>query len=194
MFHALQTLASTAVMERATLLVNHVLASEPIAQQRLQTHAGRCISLQFDGWPTLLPPLPPTTFRVTAAGLVEWCGAEVPEPAEKADLRVAIDASNPALLMLRSLAGERPRIEVAGDAVFATDVNWLFDNLRWDVQDDLARIVGEGPAREIARLGRAIATALREAARSVGGLVQRSRDAAGGTSGRGEDGAGPPPR
>jgi ubiquinone biosynthesis accessory factor UbiJ len=180
MLHALQTLAATAVMDRATLLVNHVLASEPVAQARLREHAGSCLKLQFEGWPTLLPPLPGTAFRVTAAGLVEWCGNE---PPAEADLRVSIDASNPALLMARSLVGERPSIEVAGDAAFATDVNWLFDNLRWDVEDDLAGIVGAGPAREIARLGRAVAAALRESARTLGGLAGRAR---------GDDGAPPP--
>jgi ubiquinone biosynthesis protein UbiJ len=193
MFHALQTLAATAVMERATLLVNHVLASEPVAQARLREHAGRCLQLQFEGWPTLLPPLPNTAFRITPAGLVEWCGAEVPVGP---DLRVSIDASNPALLMVRSLVGERPHIEVAGDAVFATDVNWLFDNLRWDVQDDLARIVGEGPAREITRLGRAIAAAVRESARTLGGLAARARGEEGGAARPGgrDGGAEPPPR
>ena len=70
------------------------------------------------------------------------------------------------------------------DAGFATDVNWLFDNLRWDVQDDLARIVGAGPAREITRLGRAIAAALRESVRALGGLAARARG----------EGGGPPPQ
>ena len=178
--HHLMSCAAAAVMERATLLANHVLASEPIAQARLRAHAGRCLQLQFDGWPTLLPPLPAIAFRVSPAGLVEWCGAELPADP---DLRVRIDASNPALLMARSLVGERPAIEIAGDAAFATDVNWLFDNLRWDVEDDLARIVGAGPAREISRLGRAIAAALRESARSLAGLAARAR---------GDDGASPP--
>jgi ubiquinone biosynthesis protein UbiJ len=170
MFHALQSLAATAVVERAVLLANHVLGSEPVAQERLRGHAGRCMQLRFDGWPSLLPPLPATAFRVTPAGLIEWCGAE---PPADADLRISIDASNPALLVARSLVGEKPAIEVAGDAAFATDVNWLFDNLRWDLEDDLARLVGAGPARELARLGRAVAGALRESARTLGGLVDR---------------------
>ncbi len=162
-------------MERATLLVNHVLASEPIAAQRLLPHAGRCIQLHFDGWPSVLPALPTTAFRVTPAGLIEWCGVEAPTDA---DLRVSIDASNPALAAAQALIGEKPRVEVAGDAVFATDVNWLFDNLRWDVQEDLARIVGAVPARELARLGEGIATGMRTAARRLGALAARRRDAA----------------
>jgi ubiquinone biosynthesis protein UbiJ len=170
MFHSLNALLGQAAIERLTLLVNHVLASEPVAMQRLAVHAGRCIQLRFDGWPALLPPLPAMAFRVTPAGLVEWCGADVPaEP----DLRVGVDASNPALAMAQALAGTRPQVDVAGDAAFATDLNWLFDNLRWDVQDDLARIVGQAPAREIARVAGGVANGMRQAAKAVSGLVAR---------------------
>jgi ubiquinone biosynthesis protein UbiJ len=174
MFETLNSLLGQAAIERLTLLANHVIASEPVAAQRLRVHAGRCMALQFEGWPALLPPLPPTAFRVTPAGLVEWCGAE---PGGAPDLRVRIDASNPALAMLQALAGTRPKVDVAGDAAFATDLNWLFDNLRWDVQDDLARLVGQAPAREIARLAEGVAAGMREAARAVGGLVARRASA-----------------
>jgi ubiquinone biosynthesis protein UbiJ len=168
----LNLLLGGAVIERATLLANHVLGAEPVATDRLRAHAGRCIRLHFDGWPMRLPPLPATAFRITPAGLVEWCGADaLPE----ADLRVSIDASNPALAFAQALTGERPKVEVAGDAAFAGDLNWLFDNLRWDVQDDLARLVGQAPAREIARLSGAVAAGMREAVRTLGGLVASTR-------------------
>ena len=170
MFHSLNSLLGRAAVERMTLLANHVLGSEPVAMQRMKPHAGRSIQLHFQDWPPLLPPLPTTTFRVTNAGLLEWCEAEAPlEP----DLRVDIDASNPALAMLQTVTGERPKVVVAGDAAFATDLNWLIDNLRWDVQDDLARLVGQGPAREVARIASGVAAGVREAARAVGGLVAR---------------------
>ncbi len=172
MFHSLNTLLGTAVIERLNLLANHVIAAEPIAVERLRTHVGRSIELRFEGWPSVLPPLPLVAFRVTPAGLLEWCGET---PPEAPDLRVVIDASNPALAMAQALAGTRPKIEIAGDAAFATDLNWLFDNLRWDVQDDLARIVGAGPAREIGRIGGGIASALRQAVAQVSGLVGRAR-------------------
>ncbi|MEP6875016.1 MAG: hypothetical protein ABI887_11675 [Burkholderiales bacterium] len=170
MFHSLNAQLGQAAIERLTLLVNHVLGAEPVATKRLQAHTGRSILLSFAGWPALLPSLPTTAFRVTPAGLIEWCGTEVPaEPA----LRVSVDASNPALAVAQAFVGTRPRVEVAGDAAFATDLNWLFDNLRWDVQDDLARIVGQAPAREIARVGGGIAAGMREAAKAVSGLVAR---------------------
>lgn len=176
MLQALADTVSNAVLERATLLVNHVLAGEPVAQQRLREHAGRCIQLRYVDWPTLLPPLPTMAFRVTPAGLVEWCGADAPAAA---DLTVSIDAANPALLMVRTLVGERPRVDVAGDAAFAADVNWLIDNLRWDIEDDLARVVGAAPARELARLARLAAGALRGSARTLADLAERARGSVG---------------
>lgn len=172
MLQALADTVSNAVLERATLLVNHVLASEPVAQQRLREHAGRCIRLRYVDWPSLLPPLPAMAFRVTPAGLVEWCG---PNPPEEADLTLSIDASNPALLAARVLVGDRPRVDVAGDGGFASDVNWLIDNLRWDIEDDLARVVGAAPARELARLARIAAAALRGSARTLADLAERAR-------------------
>ena len=175
MFHTLQLIVGKATMERVTLLLNHVIGAEPIAMQRLREHAGRSVKIELQGWPGLLPALPPTTFRVTAAGLLEWCADEA---VEQPDLRVGIDASNPALAAVQALTGERPRVEVSGDAAFATDLNWLIDNLRWDVQDDLARVLGDVPAREITRIGSGIAAGVREAVRTVGGLVRRRSDAA----------------
>lgn len=164
MLQALADTVSNAVLERATLLVNHVLAGEPVAQQRLREHAGRCIQLRYVDWPTLLPPLPTMAFRVTPAGLVEWCGADAPAAA---DLTVSIDAANPALLMVRTLVGERPRVDVAGDAAFAADVNWLIDNLRWDIEDDLAGLVGPLAARQLAQFGRALRMTLAGVVRRV---------------------------
>jgi ubiquinone biosynthesis protein UbiJ len=168
MLHALQTLAATAVMERLVLLLNHVLAAEPAATTRLRAHSGRCMQLHFNGWPSLLPTLPVLAFCVTPAGLLEWSGTADPAAL---GLRIDFDASNPAAALARGLLGERPRVEIAGDAGFAADVSWLFDNLRWDVQDDLAKIIGNAAAHELARIAKAIAGALRSALRSLDGLV-----------------------
>lgn len=186
MMHSLQALASQAVVERAILLANHVIAGEPVAAQRLGAHAGRCLLLTLDGWPALLPAAPPLGIRITPAGLLEWCGDDLPAAP---DLRVSVDASNPALALLRALGGEKPRIEVAGDAQFATDVNWLFDNLRWDLEDDLARLIGDAPARELSRFGASVAAALREAVRGIGSMASRLRGA-----GAGDDTGGSAPR
>jgi len=170
MLENLQQLAASAFMQRATLWLNHVLSSEEAAVQRLRPHAGRFIRLQMEGWPSLLPPLPELSFAITPAGLVEWCGGQAPAAV---DLRLTIDASNPARTLAQGLAGQRPAVEVVGDAALATDVSWLMDNLRWDIQDDLARVIGEGPAHELARIGSKLATGLREAVATLAGLAAR---------------------
>lgn len=168
MLSTLQALAAPAALQRLTLLLNHVLASEPVATHRLKSHAGRRIAITLDGWPSLLPPVPPLSFLVTPAGLLEWDGDAAGFVPPAADLQVTIDASNPALAFVQGLTGRRPRIEVAGDALLAGDVNWLFDNLRWDVQDDLARLLGNAPSHELARFGSWLAGALRELVQRVG--------------------------
>lgn len=177
MFETLRSLAAPAAMQRLTLLANHLIGSEPIAAARLQPHAGRRMHLSVAGWPSWLPAWPRLDFRITPAGLLEWTGEDAsaadalyaPEP----DLRLVVEIGNPATALLQGLAGQRPRVEIAGDAAFAADVDWLFQNLRWDIEDDLARVVGPVPARELSRiagwLGRGIREAARLAARAVPG-------------------------
>ena len=172
MLHTFQQLVGTALMERLVLALNHVLGAELAAVRRLQVHAGRSIRLHLTGWPSLLPPLPELTFLITPAGLLEWCSAGL---GRDADLSVTLDASNPARLMAQGLAGKRPPVDIAGDSQLATDVSWLIDNLRWDIEDDLARVVGPVAARELSRVGRVLAAGLRDAVASLSALAARAR-------------------
>ena len=169
MLDAMKALAERSVMERLVLLVNHVIAAEPAAVARLAPHAGRTLHIELAGWPRLLPAVGPFTFRITPAGLVEWLAAASAVGAP--DLRVAVDAANPALAVTRFVAGERPQVDVSGDAAFASGVDWLIDNLRWEIEDDLARFTGPGPARQIARVGGWLAGAVREAAKALRNLA-----------------------
>jgi ubiquinone biosynthesis protein UbiJ len=172
MLQTLNSLLAPAVMERLTLVANHVIGAEPVATERLKPHAGRTIDVVAAGWPSVLPPPPPCAFRVTPAGLLEWSGME---RGGAADLSVRIDASNPALLFARLLAGEQPAVEIGGDAQFAGDVNWLILNLRWDVEADLERFFGPAVASQLHRLGRAVARALRAAIAGAGQVAGRLR-------------------
>jgi ubiquinone biosynthesis accessory factor UbiJ len=174
MFQALQTMASQAVMERLTLLVNHVIAAEPVAQRRLMGHAQRCLALRFEGGQSWVPLPNTVAFRVTPAGLLEWCGPSVADVPAQPDLRVMMDVSRPLSIVGKALMGERPSFQIAGDAAFASDVSWLIDNVRWDVEDDLSRIVGPMVARQIVRSGQAVAQALRDAARRFSGFKATS--------------------
>lgn len=173
MLQSLNSLLAPALMERLVLVINHVLAAEPAATQRLQAHDRRVIELQMQGWPSLLPPPPMLAFRVTPAGMLEWCGGA--EAAAGADLSVRIDASNPLLLMARAMAGDKPSVAIDGDAQLAADVNWLLQNLRWDIAADMERLFGPTVAYPLHRLGSALAHALRTALQGASGFTQRTR-------------------
>ena len=44
----------------------------------------------------------------------------------------------------------------------AADMNWLVENVSWDVEEDLARIIGDVPAHTLANLALAAANAVRQ--------------------------------
>ena len=60
----------------------------------------------------------------------------------------------------------------------AADVNWLVDHVRWDIEEDLARIVGDAPAHALGTVARRMAKVLQQfagrtpaAPRDVGGAA-----------------------
>jgi ubiquinone biosynthesis protein UbiJ len=167
-------LFAPAVAERLTLLINHVLRAEPVATARLAPHAGKTLAVRAQNWPSLLPAPPALAWRITAAGLLEWCGPAAPATP---DLGLAFDAGNPALLLARTLAGERPAVQIEGDALLAADASWLLANLRWDVAADLERMFGPVVAQQLHTLGRGVAAGLRAAVKGVGALGERWRGA-----------------
>lgn len=172
MLHDLRTALTPGVMGRLTLLLNHVLGREPAAMERLRPHAGAVLHVVPSGWPSLLPAPPDAVFRITPAGLLEWVGPDAPAAAE---LRVLIDASNPAALAVDVLSGIAPQVRIEGDSRLAGDVHWIFDNVRWDIADDLEGLLGPGPAAVLSRIGAGIRKGVDLAvkgAASVGGTFR----------------------
>ena len=175
-----QTLVTPALAERLTLLLNHVLTSEPVATERLRTHAGRQMRLVLENWPALLPEPPRLNWRITSAGLLEWSGAAAAPPdalpgAPPCDLTMRLDAGNPAALLARGLLGQMPSVQVEGDAQLAGDINWLMQNLRWDVAADIDRLFGPAWAQPLHLLGGAIAAGVRAAVQGAQGVGERLR-------------------
>ena len=179
MLHSLhaqfQLLLAPALAQRLTLVINHVLCSEPVATEKLKAHAGKRLRLVLENWPRMLPTAPDGNWQVTPAGLLDWTGAVETSAAVSAvqghpapegvphELTIRLDASNPAALLMRSLGGQPPQVQVEGDAQFAGDINWLMQNLRWDVAADLERVFGPTVAQPLQHLGRALASGLRAA-------------------------------
>jgi ubiquinone biosynthesis protein UbiJ len=159
-------------VRRATLVLNHVLRSEPAAVARLQPHAGKRVELHAGGaprgWP--LPPLSPLQFEVTRAGLLD---ADVTASDRAAELVLTLDLTRPLDTAAGWLGGARPGVNLAGDAGFAADVSWLVEHLRWDVEDDLERLVGPAAAHGAARAGALAASAARELLAGLASLRAR---------------------
>lgn len=148
------------LQERVVLLVNHVLSREPVATQRLAPHAGRRVRIEVTGQPSFLPPPPSATVALTPAGLFELDAQA--DPTAPCDLRVALELPGPQQV-LAALAGEaRPRVAIDGDAALAGQMQWLVDNLRWDIEGDLGAAIGPLATHQVMRAGRAVAAALRQ--------------------------------
>ncbi len=159
--------------ERITLIANHLLSSEPVAIERFRQHAGRGVAVTFKSrWPVLGlgDAGSGLRWRVTPAGMLELASADeiaTTESAESAGLTVEVDLIDPWAVMQRMLSGQRPGMSIQGDAAFAADVAWVIDHLRWDAQDDLARVVGDLPAHLVAQWLQRIKAALLSVAGAV---------------------------
>jgi len=158
-----------AALARLVLLLNHVVASEPQAGLRLKPHAGRTIDLRFSGNP--LAQLPPMVagllpsglvpslvrLRVTPAGLFEIAEGPAAEAGaatgDPGGLTLTVRLDDPLTMLRQGLRGQRPEVQIEGDAALAEVASWLMKNLRWDVEDDVARWLGHTPAELLRQLG-----------------------------------------
>jgi ubiquinone biosynthesis protein UbiJ len=117
------------VVSVAPAAINHLLAKEPWAREKLSRHAGK--TAIFDTGALAL------RLRVTADGLVELA-------AEEAEASVTIRiklADLPAILNNREHAFSYVKLE--GDADFANTISQVAENVRWEAEEDLARLVGD---------------------------------------------------
>ncbi|MCW5220536.1 hypothetical protein D8B23_14930 [Verminephrobacter aporrectodeae subsp. tuberculatae] len=133
---------------RLVLLLNHVLMQEAEAMHRLVRQKGRVAHVQWRAWSLALRVTPAGLFNLAPAGAVP-------------DLRLELIESSAFVLARGALRGARPAIRIEGDVQLAAEINWLVEHLRWDLEEDLARVLGDAPAHVLARCARAAAQALR---------------------------------
>jgi ubiquinone biosynthesis protein UbiJ len=134
--------------QRMVLLLNHVLQQEPEAQQRLARQRGRVALFQ---WRFVTMKL-----VATPAGLLDLAAEEA-----RPELTLTVTEESPFGLARAVLSGDKPAVRIEGDVQLAAEVNWLVDHVRWDVEDDLARVIGDVPARAIATGASRVRDALR---------------------------------
>lgn len=149
---------------RIVLLLNHVLMREPAAMERLSRQKGCVLLVQ---WRSIY-----IRFLITPAGLLDLA----PDDA-RADLSLTATDESLSTIAQSLARGEKPGIRIEGDVQLAADINWLVDHVRWDVEDDLARIIGDAPAHALGTVARRMAQVLQQFA---GGAPAPSRDVGGG--------------
>lgn len=143
------------MQRRLVLLLNHVLQQEPEAQARLKRQAGRVVEAHWRVFTVRL--------QATPAGLLDLAA-----PALAPDLTLTVTDDSPWSLAQAALRGEKPAVRIAGDVQLAAEVQWLVDHVRWDLEEDLARLVGDAPAHAMGQVLRRMAEALRGFAGTAG--------------------------
>lgn len=144
------------VQHRVLLLVNHVLMQEPQAQARLVRQKGSVVRVEWREFSLAL--------EVTPAGLLDRL-PPADAAARKPDLLLGVTETSPTTLVQTALQGDKPPIKIEGDVQLAADIGWLVDHVRWDLEEDLARMIGDAPAHTVCTVGRRAVAALRDFAR-----------------------------
>jgi ubiquinone biosynthesis accessory factor UbiJ len=135
--------------QRLVLFLNHVLMQEKAAQDRLLRQKGRVVHVNIG--------LFAIDLVVTPAGLVDRA-----VPGAKADLELSVPVDSPLTLLQSVMAGKAPPVKIEGDVQLAAEIGWLADNLRWDAEEDLSRLIGDAPAHAIAEAGRRLFAGLKQ--------------------------------
>lgn len=126
----------------ASSSLNHLLRSNSWAPERLKPYAGKTARLECAPLSLLLTVLDSGEVAAAAAAVTP-------------DITIRLTPG----LMLRVLARDETvwnEIEVHGDTEFATVINHIFRNLRWDIEEDLSRLFGDIAAHRMVRTGRTL--------------------------------------
>lgn len=146
---------------RLVLLLNHVVQQEPQAQERLLTQQGKAVLAQWRQWALRL--------SITPAGLFALA-----DEATRPDLTMTVEETSPLQLARSAMLGERPQVHIVGDVELAAHVNWLAENLRWDGEEDLSRLIGDVPAHTLAQGARTLTAALKSFVDGIAPPPERS--------------------
>lgn len=136
--------------------VNHLLARESWARERLAPYAGKIARLSC-------PP-------VSMILLVQPDGylAAVDESdAQQFDVTVAVASDALPAFVQGGQAAVMKHVKIEGDAEFATAIAKLAEHLRWEPEEDLARLIGDGPAWRVATAARSVSEHARRTGRNL---------------------------
>lgn len=124
--------------------LNHLLAQQPWAAERLAAFAGQ--SVQFR-----CRPFPDLRIRILESGLLDQAKAD-----DTGNLVVTLKPAALPLLLARDETVLK-QVEIEGSAELASTVQYLFRHLAWDAEEDLSRLLGDVVAHRLVSEARAFA-------------------------------------
>lgn len=135
--------------QRLVLFLNHVVMQEKEAQDRLARKKGSVLHVRWG--------LFEMDLLITPAGLLDRAPS-----AAKPDLLISVATDSPFTVLQSALAGKSPPVKIEGDVQLAAELGWLAENLRWDVEEDLSRVLGDITAHALADAGRRVVAGLKQ--------------------------------
>jgi ubiquinone biosynthesis protein UbiJ len=130
--------------------INRLTGAAPLSRERLARFAGKTASFRVG-------PVPPVALTVQTTGEV-LPAVEGLAP----DLEIRMSPFLLPRLAARDEAAFRD-VEMQGDMEFAGEIAYLAKNLRWDVEEDLSKVVGDAAAHRAVSTARAAAAWGRDA-------------------------------
>lgn len=128
--------------------LNHLLHEENWALERLRPFSGSQVLVTAG--PINL------TLRVDEHGLFVRADRSLP-----VDVVLTLPADAPVKLLL-DRSNLFSSVKLSGSADFAESLAFVFRNLRWDIESDLAALLGDIPARRLTKIGTQLRTQVLE--------------------------------
>lgn len=123
--------------------LNHLLARAQWARSRLQPYAGRQLTLDVQFLRLGLV--------ITDSGLLSPATTEPP-----GEVLIRFPPETPWLL-IQGIDRVIAAVQVEGNAEFAEALSFVFRNLRWDAEEDMAQLIGDIAAHRIGEVVRHVA-------------------------------------
>ncbi|CAM2140773.1 ubiquinone biosynthesis protein UbiJ [Pararobbsia alpina] len=154
--------------------INHLLAREAWAREKLTPYAGRRARVAFplgnldlevqpDG---LFGPVAPMLASAHEGDAATTSGQRERET-QAFDVTIAVEAGAAPAFLSGGQAGAMKHVRIEGDAEFATALGYLAEHLRWEPEEDLARLIGDAGAYRAATLARDVAERAKRTGRNL---------------------------
>ncbi|CAB3806785.1 Ubiquinone biosynthesis accessory factor UbiJ [Paraburkholderia caffeinitolerans] len=140
--------------------VNHLLARESWARNRLAPYAGKTARLSC-------PPVV-LTLLVEPEG---YLAAVEEHDAQCADVALSLPAGALSSYVQGGQSAVMKHVKIEGDAEFAQIIGKLAEHLRWEPEEDLAKLIGDAPASRVATIARTVHEQALRTGRNVLGSV-----------------------